>query len=275
MTAALDALDVLRKATEDLLHSRGVFDIDAFGWGNEDDVGYAMWTLSPPYPHDFEADDTPPDGAPTKAEQQLMEFGHDFFGLMKTARHFIGYALLHQPTVRPLRVGATEFDFSEFAALAALIAATERLRNFIIVTIFGAMKEKKLWKQFEEACDKLRDSSLRTEADTLQKGFDSIKETVRKARNEAVHGLATRPAHVQKELMDMYREAFEQRWHVVRNEPYEEMIREQKRLDAKELADVEARAKLLCDCYVGLVKIGEVSFRSEYEWRQGCYQCYQ
>jgi hypothetical protein len=30
-----------------------------------------------------------------------MELGHDFFGLMKTARYFIGHALLHQPAVLP------------------------------------------------------------------------------------------------------------------------------------------------------------------------------
>jgi hypothetical protein len=40
-------LDVLRKTTEELLCSRGVFDVDAFGWLNENDVdpefvGYAM-----------------------------------------------------------------------------------------------------------------------------------------------------------------------------------------------------------------------------------------
>ena len=31
-------LDVLRKMTEKLLRSREVFDIDAFGWLNENDV---------------------------------------------------------------------------------------------------------------------------------------------------------------------------------------------------------------------------------------------
>jgi len=59
-------LDALRKKIEELLHSRGVFDVDAFGWLNENDVdpefvGYAMWALSPPYDHHFInwEDDTP------------------------------------------------------------------------------------------------------------------------------------------------------------------------------------------------------------------------
>jgi hypothetical protein len=47
-------LDNLRNTTEELLCSRGVYDVDAFGWLNEYDVdpefvGYAMWALSPPY----------------------------------------------------------------------------------------------------------------------------------------------------------------------------------------------------------------------------------
>ena len=146
-------LDALRKKIEELLHSRGVFDVDAFGWLNENDVdpefvGYAMWALSPPYDHHFInwEDDTLPSRAPTEAEQRLMELGHDFFGLMKTARHFIGYALLHQPAVRPLRVEPTEFDFNEFAALTALTAAADRLRDFIIVTaldtLYGMLTER-------------------------------------------------------------------------------------------------------------------------------------
>jgi len=268
-------LDLLRKTTEELLCSHGVFDVDAFGWLNEDDVdpefvGYAMWALSPPYNHDFESwqNSTPPDRAPTKAEQQLMELGHDFFGLMKTARHFIGHALLHQPAVGPLRIEPTDFDFSEFAALVALTAASDRLRDFIIVTTLGTTTKKK--GEFDKACNKLRVSSLGVEADTLEEGFKAIRK-VRKARNNAVHELATQPAHVQKHLITRDREAFEkQRWHAASNRkaPYEDTIHELEQLDAKELADVEERAKLLCDCHVKLVKMGELSFRTEHDWRQ-------
>jgi hypothetical protein len=269
-------LDALRKTTEELLHSRGVFDIDAFGWLNADDVdpefvGYAIWALSPPYDHDFEGwqNDTPPGRAPTKAEQQLMELGHDFFGLMMTARHFIGHALLHQTAVRPLHVEPTDFDFNEFAALVALTAAADRLSDFIIVTTLGRKTDEQ--GERNKACDRLRESGLGLEADGLQEGFKTIGKA-REARRQVVHGLATRPAaHVQKHLIAMDRKAFEeQRWHAARNREasYEDVIREQEQHDVKELADVEARAKLLCDCYVELVKIGDLSFRTEHDWRQ-------
>jgi hypothetical protein len=270
-------LDVLRKTTEELLCSRGVFDVDAFGWLNEDDVdpefvGYAMWTLSPPYNHDFMGfqDDTPPDRAPTRAEQQLMELGHDFFGLMKTARHFIGHALLHQPSVSPLRIEATGFDFNEFAALVALTAASDRLRDFIIVATIGAKTRERIKEQLKEAYNKLRVSSLGVEAYGLEEGFKAV-EKARDARNESVHGLATQPAHVQRVLIARDREAFEnQRWQTASDQgvAFEDFLREQKQLDAKELAGVEARAKLLCDCHVMLVKLGELSFRTEHNWRQ-------
>ena len=169
-------LDVLRKTTEELLCSRGVFDVDAFGWLNENDVdpefvGYALWALYPPYEHDFNAfqNNAPPDRLPTKAEQQLMELGDDFFGLMKTSRHFIGHALLHQPVVKPLSIEPTDFDFNEFAALVALTAAADRLSDFIIVTALG----RKTGEEGErnKAYDKLRVSALGTEADALQEGF--------------------------------------------------------------------------------------------------------
>jgi len=273
-------LDALRKAVEELLWSRGVFDVDTYGWLNENDVdpefvGYAMWALSAPYDYDFESFqyDIPPSRSPTKAEQQLMELGHDFFGLMKTARHFIGQALLYQPSVRPLRIQPTEFDFDEFAALASLTAAADRLRDFIIVTALSTKPKsgKLAWEQFDKACDKLRASSFAAEADDLQKRFKIIDDEARKARNEAVHGLATEPARVQQILITRDREAFEkQRWHAGRDRevPYEDMIREQELFDAEQVADLEARAKLLCDCHLKLVKIGELCFRTEHNWRQ-------
>jgi hypothetical protein len=61
-----------------------------------------------------------------------MEHGSNFFGLMKTSRHFIGQALIYQPHVAWMKVEPTEFDFSEFAALVALTAAADRVSDFII-----------------------------------------------------------------------------------------------------------------------------------------------
>lgn len=132
-------LDALKKEAEALLHARAVFDIDHYGWLNEDDLdpdfaGYAMWGQSPPYDHDVMGwqFNIPPKTAPNTQQQALMEHGSNFFGLMKTARHFIGQALIYQPHVAWMRVEPTEFDFSEFAALVALTAAADRVSDFII-----------------------------------------------------------------------------------------------------------------------------------------------
>ena len=229
-----------------------------------------MWALSPPYDHDFEAfqNNTPPSRAPTRAEQQLMELGHDFFGLMKTARYFIGLALLHQPEVPLFPIEPTDFDFNEFGALVALTVAADRLSDFIIVTTLGGKTDEE--GERNKACDRLRETGLGVEADGLQQGFKTIAKA-RDARRQVVHGLATEPARVQRHLIAMNRKAFEeQRWHRTGNReaPYEEVIREQEQLNAKELAELEARAKLLCDCYVQLIKMGELSFRTEHSWRQ-------
>ena len=268
-------LDVLRNATEELLRTRGVFDIDAYGWLNENDedpkfIGYAMWALSPPYAHDFDGwqNNTPPGRAPTEAEQQLMELGHDFFGLMKTARHFIGHALLHQPAVPPIRIEPTAFDFNEFAALVTVTSAADRLSDFINVTTLGRKTKEK--RVPTKACDKLRESGLGVEADELQEGFKAILKA-RDVRNEVVHGLATLPAHTERLLIAAERKAFEEkRWYAAsdREAPYHEHEDVIGELDAKEAADVEARATSLCDWYVKLVKVGELCFRTEHDWRQ-------
>jgi hypothetical protein len=267
-------LDALRNRIEELLHRRGVFDVHAFGWLNENDedpefVGYAMWVLDSPYDHDVISwqNETPPDRAPTEVEQQLMELGHDFFGLMEATRHFIGHALLHQPAVQPLRINPTEFDFNEFAALIALISAGDRIRDFINVSTLGKKIKEKCPNK--TALTKLRASGLGAEADALQKGFEAILKA-RDARNELVHKLATQPARVQRILIARDREAFEKQGWPPRNNPevpHEDFLRDQNLRDAKELADVEDRSKFLCDCYVKLVKMGDLSFRIEHSWR--------
>jgi len=209
----------------------------------------------------------PPDRAPTEVEQQLMELGHDFFGLMKATRHFIGHALLHQPAVQPLRISPTEFDFNEFAALTALVSAADRLTDFINVSALGKKIKEKCPNK--TAFKKLRGSGLGAEADALQNGFEAILKA-RIARNELVHKLATHPARVQRLLIERDREAFEkQRWPPRNNPeiPHEDFLRDQNLRDAKELADVEERSKFLCNCYVKLVKMGDLSFRSEHSLR--------
>jgi hypothetical protein len=197
-----------------------------------------------------------------------MELGHDFFGLMKTARYFIGHALIHQSQVQPIRINPTQFDHNEIATLFVLTAASDRLRDFIIVTALGKKNKTNEEGQYKKAWAKLRVPSLEVEADAIEEGFESIK-TMRRARNTVVHKLATQPAKIQGLLISRDREAFnKQQWSARdRDLPYDDFILEQKDLDAKELAEVESRAQLLCDCYIKLVKMGELTFRTEHAWR--------
>ena len=48
---------------------------------------------------------------------------------------------------------------------------------------------------------------------------------------------------------------------------FEDLVRESERADGDELNAVAARARLLCDSYLDLVRIGEAAFRAEYDWR--------
>lgn len=85
-------LQAVHEAAEALLHARGVWDIDSYGWRTMDEMdpdflGYVMWVQQPPYDHDIMSwqYDVPPRCAPTAQEQMLVERGHDFFGLIKTS----------------------------------------------------------------------------------------------------------------------------------------------------------------------------------------------
>lgn len=266
-------LQVVKEAADELLRARDVWDIDSYGWLNMDEMdpdylGYVMWVQVPPYDHDIMnwQYDLPPRRAPTAQAQALMELGHDFFGLMKTARHAIGLALLYEPHAKPMEVEPGEFDFSEFAALTALIAAADRLRDFVITSLMGKKTDEK--GQLEASYRALDAAGFGAIATDLRAGFKAAK-AARAARNTVVHGLSTVPARVHREFIERDRQAFkEQSWGKPDRGTYEKMVAEHERRVADERAKIAARAQLLCDTYVALIKTGEVSIRAEYNVRQ-------
>ncbi|HEY2094468.1 MAG TPA: hypothetical protein VGJ81_21595 [Thermoanaerobaculia bacterium] len=267
-------LESFAKAACELLDSRGVRDIDGYGWLNLEEMdpdfsGYVMWVQVPPYDHDFMnwQRNIPPERAPTKEEQALMELGHDFFGFMKTARHFIGHALLYQPQTPPKEIDPTEFDFSEFAALTALVAAADRLRDFVIMALLG--KNTRKWRALlEESYRQLKVMGFDVLVTELRAGFCGT-ERARTARNIVVHRLATKPARVQRKLIARDRVAFEaQSWGKPARGTYGEQVAGWQRRINSAVAKIERRAKLLCDTYSVLAKLGEVSIRAEYYVRQ-------
>lgn len=268
-------LQAVKDASEKLLRARGVWDIDSYGWLNLEDpdpdfTGYVMWVEQPPYDHDVMnwQHNRPPRRAPTAQEQSLMELGHDFFGLMKTARHCIGQTLLYEPHAKPMEVESGEFDFSEFTALAALIAASDRLRDFIVTAVRGTKPKKKQKEQFDASLLHLEQAGFGALVVDLRAGF-AVPDAARDARNEAVHGLSTVPARVHSEFIERDRKAFEeQSWGKAERGTHADMIAESDRQVGAERAKIAARAQLLCDTYIALIKTGEVSIRAEYFYRK-------
>jgi hypothetical protein len=263
----LPELETLHAAAVHLLEARSLFDIDAYGWLNEDDmdpefVGYAMWTLTPPYEHDFNGlfDGLPAQPGPTDAQQRLLEWGHDFFGLMKVARHFLGLALVTQSSAEEITFEPTEFDANEFAALVSLVSAADRLRDFIIVSVFGRKTDDR--EEFNKAVAAIREAGMERDAEGLRRWPDAIRR-VRDARNTAAHGLAATPARVQRRLFEAVADrSLGNATASSRHTRFELSGSPQEARSA-----LEKRMTLLCNCYRELVQMGNACFLAEYEWR--------
>jgi hypothetical protein len=249
--------------------------IDRYGWldlekMDPDYLGYVMWVQVPPYDHDVMnwQHNIPPRRAPTDQEQSLMERGHDFFGFMKTSRHFIGQVLIYEPHALPMEIESDEFDFSEFAALVALIAASDRLRDFLITAVLGQKNRDKPKDQLDTSLVQLEGAGFGALVAELRAGF-AASESARAARNNAVHGLSTIPARVQSDILTRDRRAFEaQSWDRPESRSYDEQKEAWGQRVAAVKAAMAARAQLLCDTYLALIKVGEVSIRAEYNFRK-------
>jgi hypothetical protein len=125
-------VQALAEAIETALAAERIFDVDSYGWLNEDDidpdfVGYAMWGMNPPFEFDFPT----PENArvASKSEQRLVELGTDFEGLMKAARYAIGSVLIHRNDVHEWDYRPTPFEFHEISALVTLSMASDRVRG--------------------------------------------------------------------------------------------------------------------------------------------------
>src|ERR1043165_2270141 len=112
----------LTETIEKLLLEAQIYEISTYGWLNADDtdpefIGYAMWSLSPPYQLDLMASqtDAPPARVATPAEQRLMELGTDFMTLMQATRFSIGSTLLHREEAVQVHIEAIPFDIHELA----------------------------------------------------------------------------------------------------------------------------------------------------------------
>lgn len=263
----------VHEAAQKILQARDVWDIDSYGWLTMEEMdaehlGYVMWVQQPPYDHDVMGwqSNIPPTQPPTAQQQTLMELGHDFFGLMKTARHSIGSALLYEPHAHVMEVRAGEFDFSEFAALTALIAAADRLRDFVITALLGKKTDEE--GQLNTSYVQLEAMGFGALATDLRDGFKAAKEA-RDARNTVVHGLSTVPARVHRKMIERDRQAFEQQsWGKEDRGSHAEMIAEWDERVAAERAKIATRAQLLCDTYVALITLGDRAIRAEYNVRQ-------
>ena len=266
----IDAKAVLG-TIESLLLNAGVYDVDAYGWKNQNDVdldfaGYAQWTLDPPYDV-YAMPAECPNRAATVREERLMALGSEFFGVMKASRYAIGSALLHQGDLDPWDVTPHPFEFNEISALVSLSIASDRLRDFVIVTFLDEQP------RFGHEVDQLRlalciarQHGLEEEVLKLQALVPSV-QALKRDRNATVHRTALREAKVQKQWIEEGRRNRGKR-PSQRALSHAEMISAAQKTEALLRQDIQTRVSKLVDSYTTLVRSGDIAFRLEYDFRK-------
>jgi hypothetical protein len=97
-----------------------------------------------------------------------------------------------------------------------------------------------------------------------------VSHSLRRARNGVIHGLATRPASVQRTLIEKDTRAHASgRWEDQASDPtFEEMLESHRESDRQALGEVEIRTAALCDWHIRLVSVGSMTFELEYLFRR-------
>jgi hypothetical protein len=218
-----------------VLNENGIYDIDAYGWLNDEDVdseyvGHAMRQLEPPFQHDFGLFEGRAAAAPRPSEavELLYVATEDFISTMQLARLSIGLLLMHEQQ----GFGAPEpslFELFYLDTVLKLNVASDRLRTVWMLAItrgetaVGASVSGRnpLWftTPFLDA-----DPLVRTQRDLPNEALNKVLPVLpamgplseaiykhRDRRNGLVHRIATRAAGLSGRMVRLQRELYDRR----------------------------------------------------------------
>lgn len=219
----------IEKEVQSALRNAHIYDIDSYGWLNEDDpdpdfIGYAMWDMDQPsIDPDALIGEKPVHRQPTEIEKFILTAGTDFTGLMQASCLSIGLALVwhHQAQHDPF--GDSPFYWLHYTdSFLKLAIASDRLRDLLVVACTGnlplfyksqAKRNRRFVTPFNEAkallaARGLQDTRLTEPVASLPlfgaKFFEFIDR-----RNTIVHDIATRMAKLMRDSMSKIQERFD------------------------------------------------------------------
>lgn len=266
-------LDELHAQVDALLREYGVYDVDSYGWLNENDVdpetvGFAMWTLDRPYEPPWMArqSDAPPDRRPTEQQQHLVELGEDFEAVTKAARYAIGMALVYREEAMRRTGTPNLFEFQVLSAIMTLKIAADRARDFVIWAVLNEMpRSGREYDQFRLALCEARAKGANIVVDEMIKVSERL-EGLRLRRNAAVHRIALDVARQHRLLIQEDRDAFDRRkWPTKRPKlkAAERWFGPMSFEDDAARAEIEQTLQELRSAYEDTLKVGDLAFRIE------------
>jgi hypothetical protein len=258
----------------DRLWELGVYNVDAYGWKNADEVdpdyvGYAMWTLDAPYEHASveRQGGHAPERRASAEQQRLIELGEDLHGVMKSARHEIGLALAYRNQAAEHLSWESHFECHVICALMLLKIATDRARDFVIIAALGELpRMNREYDQFRLALCVAEQRGMSTVARDLR-NVAAMTDALRDRRNAVVHKMTMDRTRVHSYLIEEERQAHDAgKW--PRRRPDDAKIRRYlnatiapDRPEAER--DVERSLRTLAESYEMVIKIGDLAFRLE------------
>ena len=134
-------IEYLDEELRQFLNDKGIYEINQYGWLTDDRpdpeyIGLAMWQIEPPPGNP--TDNPNPETAllpslPPPPLNNIFRNGHEFEGLMKAARHSIGFTYLYHTPADPGYDEVNPCFLHHYTdAVMKLNLATDRLRELFI-----------------------------------------------------------------------------------------------------------------------------------------------
>jgi hypothetical protein len=291
---AEDVICYLKKETDSLLCSNGVYDIGNYGWQSEDTVdpeyaGHAMWQTNPPFEMEWEYvfDNAPVRNKPTDKQKLLSIAGNDFEGLMQASRLSLGLCLFHQTSAinKPLQDNHY-FWLHHTNSILHLNMASDRIREYFTVAFYGKTEKKynrrrddyrgNRYDWYTTPFIEARDLCLESQSDSkVTQALSPLPEVsaeihlFRQLRNKIVHEISTKLARREKELVEGQQEAYGSPRPVKTADlSFEELVKHQSTIGQEQREELLAASSTLIGWYKALAKFSSHIFESEYWLRK-------
>lgn len=233
-----------------------------------------MWQVEPPLQYEDDFGESRLHHRPTDEEEVLAVSGSDFVGLMRLARTSLGLTLWQQQIAEDKLFDDNHYFWLHYlSAIVMLNAASDRLREFFVMAVFGARikayeRQSKECRWYQTPFTQALVVADHSMTELLGKIVPLAEKTFRnrEERNKMIHEVATRTGETKRHLTRQRRQHFDEQQacaFVKQTPQFEDIQSRFTEAQALHAAELHKATDQIASWYKDLIQMSSYVFEAE------------